>query len=138
MFRSLKGELPDSSFLLRAAAAWLLCALILLPAAALVLNASGATERALSMTSSAISFLAAVGAGIAAAKKRRTGVVYTALLSAAVLVTALLTVGFLIAGEKLDPSAVLSLVSFSFAGCLFGAVVLCNPAKKNRKSYPKR
>ena len=138
MFRSLKGELPDSSFLLRVAAAWLLCALILLPAAAFVLNASGATERALSMTSSAISFLAAVGAGIAAAKKRRTGAVYTALLSAAVLVTALLTVGFLIAGEKLDPSAVLSLVSFSFAGCLFGAVVLCNPAKKNRKSYPKR
>ena len=111
MFRSLKGELPDSSFLLRAAAQ------------------HGVDAREL---------LAAVGAGIAAAKKRRTGAVYTALLSAAVLVTALLTVGFLIAGEKLDPSAVLSLVSFSFAGCLFGAVVLCHPAKKHRKSYPKR
>ena len=133
----MKGEYPDSAFLLKAAAAWLICSLILLPTAALVLNACGATERALSMTSSAISFLAAVGAGLAAAKKRRAKTVYTALLSAAVLTTALLTLGFLIAGEKLDPSAVLSLVSFSFAGCLVGAVLLGRPPKRDRKFYPR-
>ena len=85
----------------------------------------------------AISFVAAVGAGLAAAKKRRAKTVYTALLSAAVLTTALLTLGFLIAGEKLDPSAVLSLVSFSFAGCLVGAVLLGRPSKSDRKFYPR-
>ena len=137
MFRFMKGEFPDSAFLLKALGTWAICVLILLPAAAVILNAVGATERALSITGSAISFLAAVGAGLAAAKKRRSAGVYTALLSAAVLVTALLTVGYLIAGEELDPSAVLSLVSFSFAGCLVGAVILYRPNKKYRKMKAK-
>ncbi len=137
LLRSLKGDFPDSGFLLKAAGAWLLSALLLLPAAALTLNALGATERALSMTSSLISFLSAAFAGAAAARKRRSGSVYTALLSAAVLVTALLTVGFLIAGESIDPSAVLSLVSFSFAGCLVGAVLCYRPVNKRRKPGPR-
>ena len=137
MLRSIKGEFPDSGFLLKAVAAWLLSALILLPVAAVILNMFGASERAMSITGSSISFLTAACAGTAAAKKRRQGNVYTALLSGAVLVTALLTVGYLIAGEKIDPSAVLSLVSFTFAGCLVGAVICWRPVKKRRRRNAK-
>ena len=134
LLRPFKGEQKDSAFLLSAAAAWLLSAAWLVLVCALVLHHMAAGERILAYVSSAVSFLAAVAAGAAAAGKRREGRLYAAIFSAAVIVTALLTVGFMIRGSRMDPSAVLSVVSFSFAGCLTGAML--QRGKRKKKQYP--
>ena len=79
------------------------------------------------------------GSGVAAAKKKKTNSLMTALITATALVIFLLTVGFLIKGEEMAASSVLSLVSFGYAGVLFGAMVLHNPdrSKVRRTVFPR-
>ena len=99
MHKYLKGEYYDSGFLLSALFAWVLSAVLLLLIASIVMNEIGCSEQSIGYVSSLISFVAALSAGIAAARKRKNGVLYTALLTASVLVTALLTLGFIINGS---------------------------------------
>jgi len=132
----LKPETGDARTILSALAAWALSALVLLCLSALLLGRVNVGEGAMGYLSSALSFLTAVCAGIAVGKGRTVGVVYMALLTAAVLVTALLTVGFMVEGAAIEASGVLSVVSFSFAGCLFGAVLFSGKKrKKSRQRY---
>ena len=133
-----KLSVPDGRILLRAVTAWVLSAVFLLLLGALLANALSFGERQIAYLSSAISFLTAAAAGFAAASKRRTGRFGAALLAAAVLVILLLTVGFLIRGEAMNSSAILSLVSFTFAGCLLGGCILSQPARSGRKTKPFR
>lgn len=119
---------PDMRFLFHGILAWAVSALVLLPAAAFIISAAGINSGAAGYISSALSFLAALFAGRAAATERQGSRLYSGLLCAAVLVTALLTLGFLIRGSKIEPAGILSVVSFSFAGCLVGAVFL--PGRK--------
>lgn len=137
MFPTLKGDFFDSGFLLSAVVAWILSALVLLTAAAILLHELGCGAGSLGYASSAVSFLSAVCAGAAAAHRRRTGNLYTAAISAAVIVTALLTVGFLIDGVEIDASAVMSVVSFTFAGCMVGAVLLYRPERRGKRYVPR-
>ena len=130
---SQKRGFYDGSFILRAALAWFICALVLLTAASFTVNGLMCGEGTLGYISSALSFLTAVAAGAAASARRSEGALYTAALTAAVLVVALLTVGFVINGADMDPSSVLSVVSFSFAGCLAGAVIFGGARKKKAK-----
>lgn len=123
----------SGGFLLSAMAAWAFSAGILLCMAALAADISKVGETSLAYFSSALSFLTAAAAGLAAARHRKAGGLVTALASSTTIVILLLTLGFLIRGEKLDPSAVLSVVSFTYAGCLFGACLLYKPMKKNGK-----
>lgn len=136
MLSNMKGEYFDSVFLLSAIVVWVLSAFVLLPVAAIILNETAAGEQSIGYVSSAVSFLSAAAAGWAAAGKRKKGSLYTALLTAVVIITALLTVGFLIDGTKLEPSAVMSVISFTFAGCMVGAVLLYRPGRgrKSRKN----
>ena len=83
--------------------------------------------------SSGISFLCAAAAGSAAAKKSRTKSLLTALLTSTALVISLLTVGFLIKGREMDPSSILSVVSFTYAGVIFGMLVLYRPSRNTKK-----
>ena len=129
-------SIPDGRVLLRAAAAWLLCALILLALGALLANALSFGEKQIAYLSSAISFFAATAAGAAAAGQRRKGRFGAALFAATALVILLLSIGFVIRGEELDPSAVLSLASFSYAGCLFGSFVFGKPRVRTRTARP--
>ena len=124
---------PDGRFLLSAAAVWGLSALVLLCLAALTANLAGFGEAGLGRLSSAISFLAAAAAGAAAARKRQKGGFVTALLTATALVILLLTVGVIAEGRAMDPSAVLSVASFTYAGCLVGAVLFPRQRKKQGK-----
>ena len=124
MFSGEKTQLPEGSFFISAAAAWLLSACVLLAAATLAANLTGMGEQGMGILSSALSFLCAAAAGRAAAKKQRTKKLLTAFLTSAMLVILLLTVGFLIQGPELDPSSILSLVSFTYAGVFFGVCVL--------------
>ena len=132
MRTNLKGEYYDSSFLLAATFTWLISALVFLLIATILLNETGCGEQSFGYASSLITFLAAFAAGITAVKKRKTGLIYTALLTASVLVTVLLTLGFIIDGPALEPSAILSIISFTFSGCLSAAVCDLLPMKKSK------
>jgi len=133
----LKGEYQDFSFLPAALFVWLLSALVLLVISSVILNEAGCSEKSLGYVSSLLSFGTAAAAGVAAGRKRKAGAFYTALVTAFVLVTALLTAGFLISSDMIEPSAVMSLVSFSFAGCLVGAVLFPVRKKSKKKQRPK-
>lgn len=128
-----KTAFSSGGFLLGAATAWGLSAGILLCLTALAAGITKAGETTLAYCSSALSFLTAAAAGLAAARQRKAGGLVTALIAATAIVILLLTLGFLIKGGQLDPSAVLSVVSFTYAGCLVGACLLYKPVKKTEK-----
>lgn len=126
----LKGEYYDSGFLLSAMFSWMLCAVLLLTLSSILMNELGCNEQSLGYVSSGISFLSAACAGAAASRKRKRGIIYTSLLTATVIVTALLTLGFIVDGPAIEPAAIMSIISFTYTGCLLG-VYLCKPRKIN-------
>ena len=135
MLSNVKVEAWEPRTILSALAAWAISALILLCIASLILSKISLGEGAMGYVSSALSFLSAVFAGAALGRAKSGGIIYPALLTAAVLVTALLTIGFIVEGADLQSSGVLSVVSFTFSGCLLGAVL--SGGKKTR-SHKKR
>ncbi len=127
----------DPRFLLKAAAAWTVAALVLLLAASLLVSKSGMGEGSVGYVSSAVSFLSALAAGAAAARSRRGGLA-TGLMAAAALTLALLTVGFIIEGPAIEASGILSVVTFSFSGALVGSVFLSGRGRtKKKRSVPR-
>ncbi len=133
MLSNVKVEAWEPRTLLSALAAWAVSALALLCAASLILSKLSLGEGAMGYVSSALSFLSAGCAGAVLGRKKSGGVIYPALLTAAVLVTALLTIGFMAEGAQLQASGVLSVVSFTFAGCLFGSVLFSGKKSRNHK-----
>lgn len=133
MFLKKIEKLPDGSFLLNAAAAWFLSAVLLIGIASVLANTAGMGEQGIAYLSSALSFLCAAAAGAAAAKKSPSNGFVTALMTGSFLVILLLTAGFLTAGRNLDPSSILSLVSFSYAGALVGTLLMPKTVKKSSK-----
>ena len=129
-----KMKWPGCPVFVSAVAAWFLSAFVLLTAAALTANLTGMGEQGIGILSSALSFLCAAASGWAAAKKQRANRLLTALITSTMLVVLLLTVGFLIRGTELNPSSILSLVSFTYAGVLFGALILYGPKTAGKKS----
>lgn len=128
----------DMRFLLRALLVWVLAAVVLLPAAAALVSRTEMGTEAIGYVSSAISFLTAVCAGAAAARGRKGGVLYAGLLTAAAVTILLLTIGFLIEGAAMEASGVLSVVTFTFAGCLVGSVFFIGrSARKKTRFDPK-
>ena len=131
-----KHILPDAGFLVSAIAAWCMCALLMLCMTALFAATTGMGERVLGYLSSINSFICAAAAGAAAINRSRMPRFFTALLTGTALVILLLTAGFLIRGEEMDPSSILSVVSFSYAGVLTGSVFRLKPGKqRGRRSF---
>lgn len=128
-----KDEFPDGLFLFSALIAWLLCAAILLVLAALIANAAKMGEQGIAYLSSGVSFLCAAAAGKAAAESKKSNSLAIAVITATALVIFLLTAGFLIRGEDMAPSSVLSLVSFGYVGVLFGSLILYKPDRPRSK-----
>ena len=119
---------------MRGFAAWFLSAAILLLLGALLASALSMGERELAWLSSAISFFAAAAAGHAVSGGRGRGRLGAALITALAITILLLTVGFLIKAGNLDPSAVLSVASFTITGALSGALLSGTGKKTRRKS----
>lgn len=127
----------DPRFLLKAAVAWAVAALVLLLAASLLVSKSGMGEGSVGYVSSAISFLSALAAGAAAAQGRHGGFA-AGLMAAAALTLVLLTVGFIIEGPAIEASGILSVVTFSFSGALAGSVFLSGRGRtKKKRSAPR-
>ena len=120
----------DLSLFARALAAWSVCAFALLACASILYAAEGTNLSTMGYASSIISFLAAVAAGSAAGLKQRKKRLLTGMISAFFLTAFLLLIGFLIKG-KLNGSAVLSMGSFTLAGCLLGAIL---PVRRKRST----
>ncbi len=128
------AERWDLRFLLRALAAWAISALFFLLIASLIVSKSSIGAGELGYVSSGISFAAAVCAGHFAGRTLKGSGIYTGLLTAALLSVVLLTVGFLIEGPAIESSGVLSIVTFSFSGCLVGAVFFGGKKGKGKKT----
>ena len=121
----------DLGFLARAVCAWTVCAAALLLSGAVLFASDLSSLSALGYASSAISFLAAFGAGAAAVSGRRNRRLLTGFVTAACLSALLLMIGFLIRGS-LSGSAALSVASFTLAGCLLGAILSHGRKRKGR------
>lgn len=129
----------DMRFLLYGGLAWGISAAVLLPLASLICLKAGVSEGAMGYISSGLSFVIAAISGAAAARKSGGGILAGA-LTAVVIIILLLTVGFIVKGADLSSGGVLSVVSFTLTGCIFGAFFFSgrkNKARKNRVD-PKR
>ena len=122
--------------LVRGLLAWLAAALTLCFLAACVIRALGLGSEYYGYISAGLSFLCAVFAGAVASGGERK--LATGLICALFLSIVLLTAGFVIGGRRLDPSAVLSVVSFSFAGCLIGSLLFGGKRADQKKTQFKR
>lgn len=118
--------------LLRALLAWCAAAAVLLVGAAWILAGSDTGSEAIGYVSSGISFLCAAAAGALAVGKGDR-LLLTCFVTAVALLILLLTVGFLIRGADLNPSGILSVVTFTVAGVFFGGVFLRKKKKKPGK-----
>lgn len=124
-------------FLGRAWLAWLLTVCILLLVFSFLVSRTSASEQTLAYLSSALCFLAACAAGRQAARGLKCGTLLCGALCAASLVAVLLLCGFLIDRDKMSSDSVLSLVTLSFAGALFGSVFLSGRIRQRprRKAF---
>ena len=133
MFNGENRGLPDGRYLLRAGLAWTVSASVLLLVGTLAANSLGLGEQGLGIMSSAVSFSAAFAAGFIATRSCTASRLFISLTTATALIIFLLTVGFLIKGEEMNASAILSIVSFTYVGVLSGSIL--PPRKRNGKKY---
>ena len=130
-----KSLYADASFIPEAIRGWLISAPVLLILGAVIVNSVDAGTDTLAYVSAAVSFLSAFSAGFSAGSSAKTGRVYAALLSAAVITLSLLTIGFLIKGSELSPDGILSVVSFTFAGVAAGCAAAPKKMKKRKGAH---
>ncbi len=133
MLKHKKDTVFNAGCFLRAAAAWCICAAALLLPAAAVLSLRMTTAQTLAYVSAAISFLAAFAAGVTVGKGRKSGVLLSAILTALILIALLLSVGYLIRSSAPEPSGVLSVASFTMAGCITGALLFSSSGKTHNR-----
>lgn len=112
--------------------AWIVSAFLLCFLTACVIRAHGVGSACYGYISAGLSFLCAVFAGAYSGRGERK--LSSGLLCALFLSIVLLTAGFVISRGRLDSSAVLSVVSFSIAGCLLGSLLFGGMPKKQTQS----
>lgn len=126
-------EKADVMFIANAAKAWTLTAVPLLLICAFIVSTYSVGSDKLAYISSAISFISAAFAGKSAAANRKGGTFASGLTTACFVVVLLLSMGFAIDSKAISVSGIISVVSFTFSGCLFGSVVLSELFKAGRK-----
>ena len=131
-----KIEAGEIGFLLYGAAMWGLSALISLCLISFLLSVTNVSSSVLGYVSSALSFAAAVAAGIEAAKKRGRAGLLTGLIIGVFLTALLLTIGYIITESSLSPDGIISVSAFTVSGCLLGGIML--PRKKSKKSRKRK
>ena len=125
----------DIRFLPDALIMWFFSTLIFLPLATLTAEITRCGEAGLAYLSSALSFLTALAAGAKAIHTRGKSSLVTAVTTALSIIIVALTLGFLIAGDKLQADGILSLVTFTFSGALVGSVFFSGGRGKTKRSH---
>lgn len=129
------GKAPGLKTLFRALLIWCLIAFLLLVSASLVLSRLPVGSSVLGYVSSSVNFLAALAAGVSL-NRGESNSIYPFLLLALLLLILLLTIGFLAGDRSLNPSGILSVVTFTVSGVLAGT--LFHPRSSRRKSFSSR
>lgn len=117
---------------------WLSAAPLLTALAALVLSAGGISYAELGYGSSVLSLILAFISGMAAAKIRKEKRLIMGMICGATLSLALISIGYAEAGKDISASGIVSVVSFTMAGAVCGAILV--PQNKNslkKKKYKK-
>ena len=112
--------------------AWLLTAFVLLLVFSLAISRLATSSRSMGYCASALSFLSACAAGAAAARERKLPPVLAGLLTGLVIALLLLGVGAALHHGHLPSDGLISLLSFTVSGALFGSVFLGPWQKKGR------
>ena len=120
-------------FLLKAFKMWCITAALLLLLSSFIVAVYAVGSDKLAYISSAVSFVSAAFAGKSAAVHRKGGTVASGLASACFIVLVLLSIGFLFDSRAVSVSGIISVVSFTFSGCLFGSVILAELIKVRTK-----
>lgn len=123
-----KSFVPDLRAVVRAAACWLFCSLLLLFIGSALYSFGNLPLSSLGYASSVISFLASAAAGAKAVSNAKGWRLPTVLGSALTICLLSLLTGFLIQG-KISRDALLSLLCFTVAGTAVGA---CLPIRNHR------
>ncbi len=113
----------DLKFLFRGIVVWSISALVLLLILSAVVSKCSISSSSIGYISSALSFATAFLAGTLALKGNNNGLLVKGFILSAALTILLLTVGFIIKGDCMKPSGILSVVSFTLSGCLLGCVM---------------
>ena len=132
------AEAGSLRLLLRGMLVWIITALALLLMLSFILARVGTGSEILGYLSSGISFFAALAAGIACGGGKTGNGLLQGMFMALVLILTLLTVGFLASQRQLDPSGVLSVVSFTAAGVLLGNLMSGGKKSARRKRAKNR
>ena len=127
------AEAIDIRFLLSSMLFWFISSMILLPLAALGAHVFECGENALAYLSSSLSFLTSLLAGSKAMHIRKRNAIGTAFVTGVCIIILALTLGFIVAGEKLDAAGILSVVTFTISGSLMGAVFFPGSKKQGRR-----
>ena len=108
-------------FLIKAAAIWLITAMILLPISAGIISAMNLSSSSVAYFSAGVSFLSAFGAAFTA-WTGQSGKMKYGLLTGLALTVLLIMLGFIVEGKELSADGVLSVVSFTMTGALAGGL----------------
>lgn len=128
-----RQETIRSQMFLRVLLTWLVTAVVLLLLFSLIVSRFATSSRVLAYFNSALSFLTAAAAGAAASKGRSQGRVLVGLLTGVLLTAILCITGLMIRRGMLSSDGIISLVSFTMAGALFGSVFLAPKDRKARR-----
>lgn len=108
-------------FLIKAAAIWLITAMILLLLSAGIISAMNLSSSSVAYFSAGVSFLSAFGAAFTACTGK-SGKMKYGLLTGLALTVLLIMLGFIVEGKELSADGVLSVVSFTMTGALAGGL----------------
>ena len=125
----------DARLPLRFLLSWLFAALPLLLLCALLLSRFAVSSRSLAYCSAAIGFAAAAAAGASCAASFSGSRALAGLLAGAALTVLLLAVGLLVRRAPLPRDGLLSLVSFTLSGALFGSVFFGGKRKRGKGAF---
>ena len=129
---------PDLSFLPKVLILWSMSAIVLLLVCSAAVSRIRTDSSVLGYISSAISFASAALASAYAAGNSKYGAIIVGLCSALVLIIVLLTAGMIISGRDLDAAAIISVVSFTVSGSIFGSVFLKPGNRKSKFTKAKK
>ncbi len=109
--------------LVRALCSYVLSAFLLLVFASFLLSRSDVGSHVLGYVSSVISFLTSFLSTRLLLRSQKSQSLFSSMLFGFILVILLLTLGYLAGDRSFNPSGVLSVVSFTFAGVLLGGLL---------------
>ena len=101
---------------------WLLASAVLVPSIGFAASNFADSARTVSLLGDLISFLSAAFSGAAVARSSDSGRLLPGILIGCLLALILALTGFLIGGRVFRPDGVLSMLSFTLSGAVFGSV----------------